>query len=257
MLSVLLNRPMKRLSCIIVLICSMQIAFSQSGSTPSTIFSQTITLPENWSIFSTYILPLQPDIANILDPILPNIDIVKDWNGQSYWPQYGVNLIGDIVPGNGYQIKLSVADTLTIEGSIIQPDTCPILLPENWSILGYLRTIPAPIDQMLLPIVGKLAIAKNQDGQSYWPQYGVNLIGNMQPGQGYQIKLTLPDTLTFPPNLNNNDPAFYCGYQISDYDGNIYNTVLIGTQCWMVENIKTTHYPSLHFPVCNILISNA
>ena len=29
---------------------------------------------------------------------------------------------------------------------------------------------------------------------------------------------------------------------VTDYDGNIYHTVTIGSQVWMVENLKTTHY---------------
>ena len=29
---------------------------------------------------------------------------------------------------------------------------------------------------------------------------------------------------------------------VTDYDGNVYNTVQIGEQCWMRENLRTTHY---------------
>jgi uncharacterized protein (TIGR02145 family) len=51
--------------------------------------------------------------------------------------------------------------------------------------------------------------------------FAVNVCGN-----------SLPRTLSI----------IICGSQISDIQGNTYNTVLIDNQCWMKENLKTTQY---------------
>lgn len=162
--------------------------------------SQAIILPSGWSIFSTYIDPVDPGLDTVLLDITPHIILVKNGNGLVFWPAFNLNLIGDLAIGAGYQIKTMVSDTLMIEGMQIIPEQTGIVIPAGWSIIAYLRTSPGSVMTMIGPISSNAVIVKNFIGQVYWLVFGINTIGDMMPGEGYQIKMNAQDTLYYPPN---------------------------------------------------------
>ena len=52
------------------------------------------------------------------------------------------------------------------------------------------------------------------------------------------------DELSFTTRREGDNDGLPCAGNsiVTDYDGNEYNTVQIGNQCWMKENLRTTHY---------------
>ena len=89
---------------------------------------------------------------------------------------------------------------LQVIGEEVVPENIILEFPQGWSIIAYLRTMPASMEIMFLPFVNNLLIAKNSIGEVYWPLYGLITIGSMNPGEGYQIKITQNTSFSYPPN---------------------------------------------------------
>ena len=164
--------------------------------------AQLISLPEGWSIFSTYMMPLDLDLASVLDPIYDVVAIAKDYEGSAYLPEYNFNGVGDITVGQGYQLKLTSDTSLSISGDYAVPENNTIDLASGWNMVGYLRVDSANAQAVFaeLDATDNLVIAKDFQGSAYLPEYNFNGIGDMFPGQGYQLKLNEADVLTYLSN---------------------------------------------------------
>jgi len=166
------------------------------------ITSQTLNFPIGWSLFSTYMLTLDMDITTVLNPIVENVVIAKDNLGYAYLVEWDFNGLGDLTIGQGYQIKTTQACSLTIDGGYAKPELHPIELEAGWNMVGYLRAQSADATMILGDITANenLLIAKDYMGNAYLPQWNFNGIGDMEPGQGYQIKTLESDVLLYLAN---------------------------------------------------------
>ena len=164
------------------------------------LYSQVVALADGWSYMSTYIDPVNPLLSVVFQPVVNNVILMKNGIGSVYWPFWGVNGIGDMVIGEGYQISMANIDTVEIFGDQVLPDTTIITIPEGWSFLGYLRTTPADAEIIFSSIVNNISLVKDGGGFVYWTAFGFNGIGDLIPGEGYQILVTSTTNFTYPAN---------------------------------------------------------
>ena len=162
--------------------------------------SQLITIPNQWCIISFNIDLYNPSVVAVMAPIVDSISIVKNGLGHVYWPEFGVNLIGDIIKGQGYQVKPLAGQILNAYGFYLFPEEEEIVLPSGWSMIGYLRNVSGDVEVGLANINQNIDIFKNDIGLVYWPQFGLNMVPSLDPGEGYQIKMLQADTLIYPAN---------------------------------------------------------
>ena len=71
-----------------------------------------------------------------------------------------------------------------------------IALPEGWSIFStYISPGNPDFNDIFIPILSDIIIAKDNSGQVFWPLYSINSIGDASTGQAYYIKMNLANNL--------------------------------------------------------------
>jgi hypothetical protein len=69
-------------------------------------------------------------------------------------------------------------------------------LPEGWSIFStYISPGNPDFNDIFIPILSDIIIAKDNSGQVFWPLYSINSIGDASTGQAYYIKMNLANNL--------------------------------------------------------------
>jgi hypothetical protein len=163
---------------------------------------QMIALLSGWNLISSYIDPENTSIPVVWNEVKNNIVIVKNNAGATYIPAFDIDQIINWNVSEGYQVYASLADTLIVKGTQVVPESSPIVLNAGWNIISYLRNSELDCEIAFASITDNdnLVIVKDNFGNTYIPAYDINGIGNLIPGQGYQIYVLNNDQLIYPEN---------------------------------------------------------
>lgn len=103
---------------------------------------------------------------------------------------------------------------------------------------------PTIADQLIAGGTGSGNFSINLTGLQAATHYHVRAYASNTAGTNYG------DDISFTTDVNNGIPG-----TVTDIDGNTYHTITIGTQTWMTENLRVSHYRNGD-PVPNVVILN-
>jgi len=130
-----------------------------------------------------------PENSSIEDIFSDNVLLLYDDQGQFYVPGYGIDLIESIDIWEGLAgFNNGIEDEeFCITGEIADLSECISLDPYYRHILPCLPQTPIDVETVFEPYSESGIIVSNDQGQFYIPEYGVNTIGAMQPGEAYRV----------------------------------------------------------------------
>jgi hypothetical protein len=153
-------------------------------------------IPGGWSGISSYIVPDDPAIVNVLSGIEDEMKLIlRQTPFGLYWPGENINTMLNWDSYKGYKIKMNQAAEFEMNGELVDPPI--VTLPAGSHFLPVLSPEGAGLE-MLTALGNDLMFAYNIHNQLvYWPAGGLYSLESLEPGVAYLIRLNDQATFNF------------------------------------------------------------
>lgn len=153
-----------------------------------------ISIFEGWSGISSYLVPDDPDLDVLLNPIMDELIILSNFDGM-YWPGGNTYTIYIWDEYSGYAIKVSADTELSVCGDEVVDKT--VNLNQGWNLIPVLSNVPYDVVNLFNGVTG-FQIAKEVAGSGiYWPMFAINTIGNFDPGKAYFVRMNASGSIDY------------------------------------------------------------
>jgi hypothetical protein len=169
---------------------------------PLDLTNRDISLTPGWNWISFNVQPADLSLNSIFSGILAQVEQVKAQTQSAI--RSSNTWKGDLTDMNGigqykmFKVKVNATCTLTVTGTAIA-STTPISLTDGWNWVAYLSTTTMPIGTALDSIKGQVLQVKSRTASAtYSGGVWSGVLTQLEPGQGYAVKMSAPGILTYP-----------------------------------------------------------
>ncbi len=156
--------------------------------------SQDILIPLGWSGWSAYFNTNGASFENVVAPVVNDMIITQHFT-EVFWPQYGINTMGNFTNNHGYVSKMSASATLSIEGMMAVPT---IALKAGWNLFPILVDCNLDAAEVFGGITGFIIGYEVAGNGIYYPAGSIATLTTLVPGKAYWVKVSGAATYTFP-----------------------------------------------------------
>jgi uncharacterized protein (TIGR02145 family) len=147
---------------------------------------------------------------------------VENSIGTAYGSDMTFTTIGQLPDAAVETVTDLTLNTATLNGSV-NPNYLATTVTFEWGTTTDYGNSVTPAQS---PVTGSISISISTD------------LSELTPGTTYHFRIKAINEL----GTTNSDDLTFRTYVVADADNNLYYSVTIGTQTWMQENLKTTHY---------------